>query len=239
MSFKAEAHPNYRYYSCRGRLKQHHIDGSPICKSPRLDADWLEEQVWQRIEAIINDPNKLELLLKETTASLKGREEELKARILPIDEKLAQIAEQKARLADEFVMLNMGTDEYKELQQNLNQEEVRLQSIRTEVDPAQIEELESTRGMLRFWESQLQSMAWNTENEDGSMVKVMDKPHKTALKIVGFEDKSISKAVYFPATRRELLDKLQVRVVVFPDRIEVKAVFPIEAIYYQKCTSPS
>ena len=81
-------------------------------------------------------------------------------------------------------------------------------------------------------------MAWNTENEDGSMVKVMGKPHKTALKIVGFEDKDISKAVYFPATRRELLDKLQVQAVVFRDRIEVKAVFPIEAVYCHKRTSP-
>jgi len=58
------------------------------------------------------------------------------------------------------------------------------------------------------------------------------------LKIVGFEGKDISKVVQFPATRRELLDKLQVRVIVFRDRIEVKAVFPIEPIYCHKCTSP-
>ena len=35
-------------------------------------------------------------------------------------------------------------------------------------------------------------MAWNTENEDGSMVKVVEKSHKTALKIIGCEDKDIS-----------------------------------------------
>jgi len=133
---------------------------------------------------------------------------------------------------------NVGADKYKELQQSLNLEEARLKSIRNEVDPAQIEELESTRGVLRFWESQLRAMVWNTENEDGSMIKVMDKPHKIALKIADFEDEDISKAVHFPATRRELLDKLQVRVIVFRDRIKVKAVFPIEPIYYQKCTSP-
>jgi len=53
----------------------------------------------------------------------------------------------------------MDADKYKELQQGLNQEEARLQSTRNEIDPTQIEELESTRGMLRFWTSQLQSMA--------------------------------------------------------------------------------
>ena len=132
-------------------------------------------------------------------------------------------------------MLNMDADKYKELQKGLNQEEVRLRSIRNDIDPAQIEELESTRGILRFWEGQLQSMAWNTENEDGSMVKVIEKPHKTALQIAGFEDKGISKLLGFPATRRELLDKLQVRLIVFHDRIKVKALFPIKDIYYQKC----
>jgi len=58
------------------------------------------------------------------------------------------------------------------------------------------------------------------------------------LKIAGFEDKDVSKVVQFPATRRELLDKLQVRAVVFRDRMEVKAVFLIEPIYCHKCTPP-
>jgi len=41
----------------------------------------------------------------------------------------------------------------------------------------------------------------------------------------------------FPSTKREFLDKLQVRVVVFSDRAEINAVFPIAPIVYQKCTS--
>jgi len=36
---------------------------------------------------------------------------------------------------------------------------------------------------------------------------------------------------YTYGTKRELLDKLQVQVVVFRDRIEVKAIFTIEPIY--------
>ena len=70
------------------------------------------------------------------------------------------------------------------------------------------------------------------------MVRLIDKPHETALQVIGLEDKNVSESLHFPATKRELLDKLQVRVVVFRDRIEVKAIFPIEPIYSQKCTSP-
>lgn len=61
--------------------------------------------------------------------------------------------------------------------------------------------------------------------------------HKTVLKITGFEDKDISKMMQFPATKRELLDKLQVEVIVFEDRVKVKAVFPVKPIVNQLCTS--
>jgi len=80
-------------------------------------------------------------------------------------------------------------------------------------------------------------MAWNTEIEDGSKIRLVDEPHKIALRIAGFEDQDASRVMGFPATRRELVDKLQAQVVVFHDRIEVKAIFPVEPINCQKCTS--
>ena len=228
--FRTEVTHSRRRYGCRGRLKYTHIDSSPRCISPRLDAEQIEGQVWEKIEAIINDPNKLEKLLKETINNLKNREADLDARTKPIDNKLAEIAKKKARLAIECVQLDIDVDEYQKFRYDLEHEETRLRSIRSEVDPEQLEELEHTRSVLQFWNNQLQAMSWNTENEDGSMVKVVEKPHKTTLKIIGFEDKDITGIMHFPATRRELLDMLQVRLVVFMDRIEVKAVFSIEPI---------
>ena len=231
--FRTEVTHSRRQYGCRGRLKYTHIDGSPRCASPRLDAEWLENQVWSRIEAIINDPNKLESLLKETIESLKNREADLSARIQPIEQRLALMAEQKARLADDWIKMNIDAQKYSEYKTNLDQEEVRLRSIRSEIDPTQLLELEHTRSMLQFWQGQLQSMMWNTENEEGGMDRVVDKPHETVLKIMGIEDNDLTKALFFPARKRELLDKLQVRVVVFTDRVEVKALFPIEPIACQ------
>ena len=40
----------------------------------------------------------------------------------------------------------------------------------------------------------------------------------------------------FPATRRELLDRLQMRAVVFGDRTEVKVLFLILPISNQRCS---
>jgi hypothetical protein len=67
------------------------------------------------------------------------------------------------------------------------------------------------------------------------MVRTVDKPHETVLKILGLEDEDISNALQFPATRREILHKLQLKVIVFPDRIELNTVFPLQVIECQKC----
>lgn len=144
--------------------------------------------------------------------------------------RLAEIAEQKARLADEWVQTNLNPIKFKELQSQLEKEEARLLTIRTEHDPAQIEELEHTRHMLNYWQGQLQALNWNTETEDGHKVRVVDKPHEAALRIIGIDNEELSEVMFFPTTKRQILDKLQVRLVVFPDRIEIKAVFPIQPI---------
>ena len=236
-SFMIQPNHKRRTYNCRGRLRNTHLDGSPKCIVPNLDADWLEKELWERIEAILNDPNKLKSLLQETIDSLRNREEELFARIQPVDKRLAQIEEQKTRLAEDWVKLSINPAKRREIQQNLQNEENRLRSIRSNIDPTQIEELEHTRGILRFWESQAKSMAWNTETENGEMVRNVDKPHEIVLRLAGFEDKDVSKAVSFPATKRELLEMLQVRLVAYDDRVEVNAIFTVEPIKRLLCTS--
>jgi len=179
----------------------------------------------------------LQPLLEDTIESLRRREEELKARIQPIDDHLAQIAEQKSRLADDWVKLNMDSDKYRDMQQSLNQEESRLKSIRSDVDPAQLAELEETRDLLRFWQKQSRYLDFTLEDDDGRMIRMGNEPHDTVLGLVDIDDKEITSIMQFPASRRELLDRLQVKVVVFDDRVEVKALFPITPISSQKCTS--
>jgi site-specific DNA recombinase len=236
-SFRAEKTRQRRYYNCRGKLSIKHLDGSPRCTSPRLRAEWLEDQVWQRILTIINDPNKLEGLITDTIESLKNKTKELQERLMPVNEQLSHITEQKARLADEWIMINIDPAKYKETKKELDKEESRLKAIQSSIDPAQLEELESTRSMLSFWNNQLKSMAWNLENENGSKVRLVDKPHETALRIVGTENIKLGEMMGFPASRRELLEKLQVQLVVFNDRINVNSIFPVVPVGYPQCTS--
>ena len=231
--------PNHgrRTYNCRGRLRATHLDGSPKCTVKNLDADCLEKKVRSHVDEITNDPNKLKAVIEETIESLKNRDVELSARIRPVNDELARIQAQKARLAEEWVMMSMDPAKCRDIQRSLEREETRLNSIKSHIDPTQIEELERTRVWLGFWKGQLDSMAWNTENEDGSTFRLVDKPHNIASALVNSENKAISDIVHFPAMNRELLDVLQVRLVAYEDRVEVNSIFSKEIISRLLCTS--
>ena len=226
------------YYTCRGRMKYVHLDGLSRCKAPYIRADWLEAEVWKRIEEIMNDPNKLLLVIKDSIENLRRAESDLSERIRPIDERLAEIAAQKNRLADDWIVKYMDVKRFKELRESLDGEEARMKSLRAAVDPTQIAELEQTRKALDYWESQARGMVnWNLENEDGTMYRLVFQTHEEALKLVERDDPGQSKAEGFPASKRQMLDKLQVRLSVFDDRVEVKSLFPVEPIGIQPCTS--
>jgi hypothetical protein len=189
---------------------------------------------------IINDPNKLEPMLVEAIDKLKERESALETRLLPMERRLKEIAEMKSRLVEKWVIENMDTEKYRIAQQSLDKEEARLIALRRETDPNEMAELESTRSLLKFWQRQVNSLAWNQEDpttEDRVMVRSVDNPHEIILKILGLGYGELSEEMQFPLTQRELFDKIQLRLIVFKDKIEVKAAFPMPDIMPQECTS--
>jgi hypothetical protein len=146
--------------------------------------------------------------------------------IKPIAEKLARIADKKARLADAWVLTNMDPDKYKKLQSNLSKEEIRLKSLRADIDPSRLTELESVRETLEYWQNQFQSAAWATEDSGGGL-KLLEKT-KPAIRIAGLEGIGPMDCTTSPAIKRQIMNKLQVKLVVFHDRIEIRCQIPFE-----------
>ncbi len=89
----------------------------------------------------------------------------------------------------------------------------------------------------KFWQFQNRYFDVNLEDDDGQMVRIGDVPHNTALNLLEIGSKEVSKVLQFPAIMREVLDKLQLRVGVFCDRLEVNALFPVPPIGSHKCSS--
>jgi hypothetical protein len=50
----------------------------------------------------------------------------------------------------------MDPEKYKKLQSNLNKEETRLKSLRANMDPSRLAELESINATLLYWQNQFQ-----------------------------------------------------------------------------------
>ena len=186
-----------------------------------------------------DDPNKLEPMIIEAISKLKERESALESRLMPIEKRLKEITKMKSRLADKFIIDNMDADKYKVAQQNLEKEEARLITLRREADPNELGELELTRGYLKYWQNQVTEMKNNLEEPDEDnrvMFKVTDEPHHKFRKLLELGDKDLSENMQFPTTQRELFDKLQLRLIVFKDKIEVKAIFPMPDILNSEYT---
>jgi len=77
------------------------------------------------------------------------------------------------------------------------------------------------------------------DEDNRVMFKVTDEPHKKVRKLLDIGGSDLSERMQFPTTQRELYDKLQLRLIVFKDKIEVKAVFPISDIMPQECNLTS
>ena len=88
--------------------------------------------------------HKLKHVLVDTIKNLRLREDELSINEKGIKNRLDEINAQKRKLADDWVIRNMDSAKFSEIQHNLEKEEARLRSILAKCDPAQLKELEHT-----------------------------------------------------------------------------------------------
>jgi len=229
-----------RVYSCPARRKGTYPDNSHRCTLPIFDANWLEGEVDKRIRSILEDPKKLTSLLADTIQQLKSTETELSRQLVPIQEQLAAIRAKKAKLAEDWVMKSIDPQRVAELRSSLDKEEERLGNIEREIDPAQIEELRQTQETVRFWSEQLQSLEAIQTDRDGLFPKDTTSVMRVLALHTGAYEKaqelgdSASQKLGWPLKLPEILDRLQAKLIAFPGRVEVKAIFPIDAFRQQE-----
>ena len=216
LSCKTSSHHTGRVYSCPARLLHAHPAGSPRCKLPRMDAAWLEDEVFKKVMDTLSQPEGMVKAINDTIQILEARRNELECTIKPIEDNLGKIDKQLAKLAQDWVVGAIGDARANEMRGRLEAERERLSAVKAEVDPRQIEELRDIKERLKLYDNQLYLI--KASKVDGCFY-VMDELPGIG-KPLGSElsEEDVTKM------KRAILDRFQAEVWVFPDRVEVKGI---------------
>ncbi|HHY33910.1 MAG: recombinase family protein [Firmicutes bacterium] len=219
-------------FKCNGRLKKNHLDGSPRCTSPILNGEALTEEVKSRIVKLLRSPEQMRTAIEEYVETLERRKEELETLLSPINEQLFQIQEKQRRLANVYLNGILSDEDYNRQQNELKEQELairqRYEQYSPEIDT--IHKLEQNVAAVReaieaeqFDVIYQPEEAAVTEELAFAIIRSRD-PLRLTL---GFPQKIMS--------WEELFDRLQIKLWVYQDRIEVRGIVPIEDIANPKC----
>lgn len=134
-----------RYYSCQGRYIDSHLDGSPRCDLPRMEADLLEKKVWQRFKAVVSNSEVLKQGIRDALADISERKDELGKETAAVDKELEGIRAKKERLGLAFADGALTKEVYTSRLRKLTGRESELVKMSDNLDPethAEIDDLE-------------------------------------------------------------------------------------------------
>ena len=144
-----------RVYTCLGRRKIKHLDGSARCTAPSIGADTIENLVWDKVKACLEDSELLRQSILNSLDKAEQRKQELSVLCQPVDEKIAKLRERMHRKGVRFEMEQSSEAEYRQQMTELRKEEAELSMRRNGIDPEKMAELETLEGYVdwakEFW----------------------------------------------------------------------------------------
>ncbi|MBA7542284.1 hypothetical protein ES705_34604 [subsurface metagenome] len=213
-----------RVYSCRGRLQGTNPDSKQKCNLPRIDADWLENEVFQKVKQAVESPEYAKRAIDDYIKRLGEMKAELEAQIDPSLKRIETLRRQLTRLAEVWVAEALGEDRVEAKKEQLTTELERLESVAKEQDPTIIERLENVSHYLSLWQK---------VKERGLEPTITLMP---ASDDITLSNKEVSFSVE-RSTERGLLDRLQVKLYAYPKYVVVDALIPIPDIVVQEFSS--
>jgi len=214
-----------RVYSCRGRLLGIYPDNNHRCNLPPIDAEELEYKTIDTVSDAYGNPKQMEQAIISTIKNLKARQDELEVAIKPVEKQLNDIEQRLMRLAENWVQGALGESRIAKMKHGLELEKERLLQVKTEIDPKQIEELEGVKFAIQQYNVALTEI--NTGGR-GSLFWTLQFP--------SIDDWSGNPSACLK-TWRQILDKHQIELWAYPNRVEVKGLLPLPAIDTQEFSS--
>ena len=231
-----------RYYACHYRVQYRATqDSSKRCNLPFVRADWLEQAVWDRVKEILNNSDKMTECVNKALVDLEERRKEIGAENLSIESKLEVTRSKKERLGIAFADGAVDLTVYKSKLKRLNKEEEFLFKSQHSIDPAPLGEIaylgfciEIVKDILNKGSILITDLGIivTTGEDDGSTTRLTDL-------LLGSQDKSESpcekttsqeKQDSLLRNKRAILQMFNIKVIVYPERVEVKEAIPIQLL---------
>jgi hypothetical protein len=245
-----------RYYACRGRVSQNSRDGKR-CKLPYVRADWLERGVWEKVKEVLNDSGKLVECINKSLVELEERRKEIGAESMAVESKIEAIRAKEERLGMAFADGAVNESAYKLKLKRLQKEEASLLKCQRNLDPKELGERVSlgisidmvkdvlSKGSLLVTDSGIfgqideifSTLDFNVSTEhDGVenthgfeitdlVMTSIDTPPDFREGVDLQEKQEANKR-----TQRALLQKFNIRVIVYPKRLEIKGTIPTQIL---------
>jgi site-specific DNA recombinase len=212
-----------RVYSCRGRLQSSYVHASNKCRLPNIDAKWLEAEVTKKVLEALSSPQGMEQAIADTIRILEDRKAELEKDIQPIEGRLEAINAKLRKMAEQWLVDILGGEMLDKKRRELQAERERLTTLKAQLDPKQVEEYRDINHRLQVYRLELEHI--RAGGRDGS-IPLMELPGSS---------EPLGQLMEAGTTKmlRQVLDRLQVALWVYPDRVEVKAMVPVQSVDMQ------
>jgi len=202
-----------------------------------MPAQWLEQQVWEKVRDSLSNPDTLRAALDEYIQKLEARRDEIEPLIKPIEQQLKENEGKRSRLAESYVIGNLKPERASQLLREAEEKRDRLLSMKQEVDPRQIEELERTKSWLRFWKDTQKELSLGLSmipDEDGEELpdqrQLIERSFQGVWNIAEIDKPELEGKLGFPTSKRQLLDYFQTEISVHKDYVELKGIIPLDGI---------
>ena len=247
-------HGTTAVYSCYGRLKRYHRDGSPTCDSPRIPADWLDQQVVLKVLEALQKPEQMKEAIMAHLESWERRKRELELLVGPSVKQMKEFEDEQERLNYLFRKGRISVSEYEKEASTLDKKiaELREQHKHQTNELRHLQKLEKDLDFIKqalengYWKVEyeaLQSeikMIWDAaltiDNKTGEVVVTTPREEKkvtidfsNADEQVQEQEELLTLAMHGGGkiAIRQLFDKLHITVHVYHDRVEVRGLIPI------------
>jgi hypothetical protein len=147
-----------KIYTCPGRARLAHPDGSAKCTLPRFETDVLDKQITDKIRKLRQDPSLLFDYLMKFTKNVEKEQAALKAQLKPLQQEANTVREDMTIIDAKLELKRISVVDYKLRMATLKSKLISIESRTSNLDPILVSEIESNTTWLETSKAILEAL---------------------------------------------------------------------------------